>query len=124
MLYAPVSTQEYLISITQSAMGPSAGLLKHVKHSLHFRSVIFYGVEKNPYRFIRNADLFLPPSHHGAAPLVFTDAKCLGLPILATRTASVQELILDNQAGWVCDHTLQAICQSLKTICRNPDMLR
>lgn len=40
--------------------------------------VTFYGMQQNPYRFMKQADLFLLPSYHEAAPLVFTEAKCLG----------------------------------------------
>lgn len=86
--------------------------------------VVFHGFQGNPYRFMRNADLFLLPSYHEAAPLVFTEAKYLGLPILATNTSSVRELILEDHAGWVCENTTQDIAHCLKRICRNPKALK
>lgn len=79
--------------------------------------VVFYGTQKNPYRYMKNADLFLLPSYHEAAPIVFTEAKCLGVPILATETTSVQEMVLDDRAGWVCENNTEAICKSLKEVC-------
>ena len=86
--------------------------------------VTFYGMQQNPYRFMKQADLFLLPSYHEAAPLVFTEAKCLGVPILATRTASVQEMILDDRAGWVCENTTVAIVHSLQEICFHREALQ
>ena len=73
---------------------------------------------------MKQADLFLLPSYHEAAPLVFTEAKCLGVPILATRTASVQEMILDDRAGWVCENTTAAIVHSLQEICHHREALQ
>ena len=81
-------------------------------------------MQQNPYRFMKQADLFLLPSYHEAAPLVFTEAKCLGVPILSTRTASVQEMILDDRAGWVCENTTAAIVHSLQEICRHREALQ
>ncbi|MFR8229533.1 MAG: glycosyltransferase [Anaeromassilibacillus sp.] len=86
--------------------------------------VAFHRFQENPYRFMRNADLFLLPSYHEAAPLVFTEAKYLGLPILATHTSSVRELILEDHAGWVCENTTQDIVHCLKQVCSNPKVLK
>lgn len=86
--------------------------------------VFFYGTKKNPYRYIKNADLFFLTSYHEAAPIVFSESKCLGVPILATQTTSVKEMILDDDAGWVCENNAEDICRMLKEVCSNPEVLR
>lgn len=67
-------------------------------------NVIFHGNQLNPYPYIKNADLFLLTSYHEAAPIVFDEASCLGVPILATETTSTDEMIKDGRRGFVCEN--------------------
>ena len=86
-----------------------------VFHSLR-ESIILYGNQDNPYRYMKNADLFLLPSYHEAAPMVFDEAKCLGLPILATKTTSTKEMVEDCNAGWICENSTEGIQIKLEYI--------
>jgi glycosyltransferase involved in cell wall biosynthesis len=67
--------------------------------------VRFYGEQTNPYRFMKNADLFLMTSYHEAAPMVIEEAACLQLPVLTARTTSSQDMVADAGIGWVCENT-------------------
>jgi glycosyltransferase involved in cell wall biosynthesis len=87
-------------------------------------SVVFYGEQANPYRYIRNADFLLIPSHHEAAPLVIDEALCLGVPVLSTATTSSEDMILNRNAGWVCDNSQEAINQKLYAIAANQDEIQ
>ncbi len=86
-------------------------------------NIILYGNQTNPYKYMVNADLFLLTSHHEAAPMVFDEAACLGLPVLATRTTSTNEMILENQSGLVCDNSSESIKKLLLDVVENPDKL-
>lgn len=87
-------------------------------------SVIFYGNQKNPYSYIVSADLFVLPSYHEAAPMVFDEAASLGVPVLATKTTSTDEMILKENAGFVCENTQEGITQMLIDILNNPQSLK
>lgn len=82
-------------------------------------NVIFHGMKRNPYRYIVGADLFLLPSYHEAAPMVFSEAICLGVPILATKTLSTDQMILEKKAGWVCENSEDGIKNMLFSILSN-----
>lgn len=82
-------------------------------------TVLIYGNRENQYQYMVNADFFFLPSYHEAAPMVFDEAKCLGLPILATRTTSTQEMIIDANAGWVCENSFEGIKKTLERILQN-----
>lgn len=82
-------------------------------------SVIFYGEQKNPYRYMKNADLFLLTSYHEAAPMVIDEARALGIPVLTTETTSSKDMVTDMECGWVCDNTQTAISESLYAIAAN-----
>ena len=80
------------------------------------REIILVGEQKNPYRYMKKANYFFLPSVHEAAPMVFGEAACLGIPILTTRTLSADELVRDNGIGIVCDNNSGAIYEMLKGV--------
>lgn len=94
-----------------------------VDHQLE-NAVFFYGNRKNPYPYIINADLFLLPSYHEAAPMVFDEAACLGVPILSTKTTSTDDMILASGNGYVCDNNTEAIYENMKWILQHKDDLK
>ena len=80
------------------------------------KSVIFYGEQSNPYRFMPNADLLLLTSYHEAAPMVIDEALSLGLPVLSTETSSSREMIEECGIGVVCDNSQEGINNALLKI--------
>ncbi len=63
--------------------------------------IFLEGEQKNPYRFIKNADYLFVPSLHEAAPMVFDEAASLGVPIISTDTLSAYELVAERKIGYV-----------------------
>lgn len=86
--------------------------------------VHFYGEQSNPYRYMKNADLFLLTSYHEAAPMVIEEAEVLGLPVLTTRTTSSEDMVIRRECGWVCENTQEAINQTLTETASDPDALQ
>lgn len=91
------------------------GLAEHVR---------FYGEQVNPYRYMKNADLFLMASYHEAAPMVIDEVVCLGVPVLSTRTTSSEEMITRRNCGWVCENTQEALSKALFEALRDDKRLR
>lgn len=86
-------------------------------------SVVFHGQQDNPYRFMSTADLLLLSSFHEAAPMVIDEARCLGLPILTTDTTSSHEMVVEAEAGWVCDNDQQALNDLLYRVLADKEQL-
>ena len=76
-------------------------------------AVIFHGEQSNPYPYIKQADVMLLTSYHEAAPMVIEEARCLGVPVLSTAITSTKEMVIEAQAGWVCDNDDQALTEML-----------
>lgn len=72
------------------------------------------GGTPNPYVYMKNADLFLLPSYHEAAPMVFGECHALGLPILTTDTISAKELVAERGLGTVCENSTEGILAGLE----------
>lgn len=88
------------------------------------RNVVLYGNQENPYRFYKNADVLLVPSHHEAAPMVFGEAEFFNLPIVATKTTSTDELVTDRNIGIVCENSTNGIYKAFEYILKNPQTIK
>ena len=86
-------------------------------------AVVFHGNRENPYPYIKGADLFVLPSHHEAAPMVFDEAACLGIPVLTTKTTSAYEMIIKENAGYVCENSQEGITGALLDILSHTEQL-
>ena len=85
-------------------------------------SVVFYGEQRNPYRFMLHADLLLMTSFYEAAPMVIEEAASLALPTLTTQTTSSREMI--GQCGWICENSQEAINEALCCVLSDQDSLQ
>ncbi len=81
--------------------------------------VIFYGEQINPYRYMKNADLFLLTSYHEAAPMVIDEAYVLGVPTLTTRTTSSDEMVVKRGCGWVCENDQESLNKALFSVLKD-----
>lgn len=88
------------------------------------KAVFLLGEKKNPYGYIKAADLLLIPSYSEAAPMVIGEAACLGTPILSTETSSSAEMILKSGFGFVCENSEEGITNGLLNILNNPNLLK
>lgn len=62
------------------------------------------GYEKNPYRYIKKADLFVLSSLFEGLPNVLIEALALGIPCVSTRCKSgPKEILLDGEGGYLVD---------------------
>ena len=88
------------------------------RHGLdgHIRLV---GGTDNPYYYMKNADVFLLPSYHEAAPMVFGECQALGLPVITTATASAQELVERRGLGVVCENSTEGLENALRALVRD-----
>ena len=105
--------------------GPEAEKLKAIAEEYNMsRNIVFHGDAENPYRYYVNADVLLVPSYHEAAPMVFGEAEYFRLPVLATKTTSTQELVIDKNIGIVTENSDEGILKGLEYVFKNPQILR
>lgn len=97
--------------------GPDKKKIERLINEFELNKVIsLVGQKSNPYVYIKNADFFLLPSFHEAAPMVFGESIALGIPVVTTNTISAKELIEDRGYGVVCENSSEGIYSVLKDI--------
>lgn len=87
-------------------------------------NVVFYGGQKNPYRYMKNADLLLISSYHEAAPMVIDEAMCLGVPTLTVKTTSSRDMVEERGCGWVCENTDAALNEAFTAVVSDKNTLK
>ena len=85
--------------------------------------IILMGEQKNPYPYMRHADLLMNVSFHEAAPMVFMEAHILGVPVFATRTSSADELLRDGETDFICENSEEGIRESFARLMDDPEQL-
>ena len=84
----------------------------------------FVGNKENPYPYIKNADAFLLPSFHEAAPMVFGESAVLGVPIVCSDTCSARELVTQRGLGIVFDNNDKSLYDTLYNILKQKVTLK
>ena len=97
---------------------------KGVRESGLAERIFLLGAQENPYCYMKRADALFLPSFHEAAPMVFDEAKALGLPVLTTETTSSAKLIGLTGCGLVCENSADGIEKELRTVLEHPELLR
>jgi glycosyltransferase involved in cell wall biosynthesis len=82
------------VLVTLVGDGPDLPVLKAAQRELHLESCVrFVGLQRNPYPFIKHADLLVLPSRSEALPNVVLEAIALGTSVVATNcTRALREI--------------------------------
>ncbi len=84
--------------------------------------VFLDGVTDNPYKYMKNCDLFVLPSGWEGFPTVTVEAKALGCPILATDVSGIREQLEHGNTGWIVGNSEKEIYDGLKLLIENPEI--
>ena len=87
------------------------------------KNVKLLGLQKNPYPYMKAADLLYLGSYHESYGLVLVESLIVGRPVVTTNTASAKEIV-DEKYGWICDNNEDGIYNIFKNIFTNPNELK
>lgn len=66
------------------------------------KDVLWLGGKENPYPYMKHSDVCVSLSTTEACPMVFNEARVLGVPIVSTNFGSAHEFINNGVDGYVC----------------------
>ena len=89
--------------------GPDLELYIDLKEKYKLDNVIFYGKQKNPYPYIKNADYLILTSSYEGFPVVYNEAIALQKPILTTIDVSDDFISIPNRFGIIAKHNVDDI---------------
>jgi glycosyltransferase involved in cell wall biosynthesis len=89
------------------------GLQKKVA-DMQYKDVYFTGFQKNPYAFMRQADMFVCSSYFEGLSTATTEAVVLGLPCVSTDVSGAREILTPDSQGLVVENTDEALYEGIK----------
>lgn len=84
---------------------------KYIKDN-KIKNIYLLGSKKNPYPYMKKADLFILPSYYEGFPVVCLEALILKTKVLTTIDVSVNDFYLKDYA-FVCDNNEKAIKENI-----------
>lgn len=84
--------------------------------------VSFVGFKQNPYPYLKNSDIFICPSLSESFSLVICEAMCLGVPVIATKTAGALEVLENGKYGIIAEQNDASIYLSIRKMIDNTEL--
>lgn len=78
--------------------------------------VVLDGVTDNPYKYMKNCDLFVLPSGWEGFPTVTVEAKLCGCAVLATDVSGIREQLTHGETGWIVENSEDGIYEGMKML--------
>lgn len=78
--------------------------------------IILLGMKKNPYPYLRLCDIYVQPSRHEGYGIAIAEARCLNKPIVATNIKCIEEQIVNNKTGILCEFNKDEFFKAIKKL--------
>ena len=103
--------------------GKEEDSLKTLAERLEITEIVcFSGFQKNPYPYLRMADIYLQPSRHEGFCLTLGEAKVLNKAIVTTDFAGASEQIIHGVNGSITTCDAEAIYNELRYLIEHPEV--
>lgn len=83
---------------------------------------ILCGADDNPYRYMKRAKAVMVLSDHESWSLVISEAKLLGIPVIATNTSGAKEQIQDGENGVIVPFDAVGIADKIISFLQDLDL--
>ena len=85
--------------------------------------ITLHGLQKNPYPYIKNADLLVCSSYYEGFNLTVAEALILGVPVLSTQCSGPCEILDNGKYGMLVANSEAGLYNGLKQFVKNPEKL-
>lgn len=115
-----VKNKVYLFGI-----GEEEGSLKKAAQNLGIENTFqMVGYRTNPYKYVKNCDLYVCSSHSEGFSTSVTESLIVGTPVVATLCSGMTELLGENnEYGIVTENNEDALYEGIKKMLTTPDLL-
>jgi glycosyltransferase involved in cell wall biosynthesis len=86
------------------------------------KEFILLGVDQNPYKYMAIADAVMVLSDFESWSLVITEAKIIGVPVIATQTSGAIEQIIDGETGVITGFNTIEIADKIQYYLSNTEL--
>lgn len=103
-----------------SSPDTAAALEKAISENALENCFHFLGAMENPYPIMAAAQGVCVLSDHESWSMVITEAKTLGVPVIATKTSGALAQLTDGETGILCDFDDESIANQIEALLTQP----
>ena len=81
------------------------------------------GLQKNPFPYIKNCDMYIQPSRHEGYGLSVMEAKILGVICIATNLGCIKEQINEGINGFLCELDPEDFANKIIEVSKNKELI-
>ena len=117
--------EDYPLHLTLLGIGPLWDNLQQSITDLKLSQVVSMpGYDTNPYKYIRNSDLFVCSSHTEGFSTVATEALIVGTPVCTVEVSGMKEMLGEhNEYGIITGNTEDALYEGIRSLLDDPALL-
>lgn len=86
-------------------------------------NVTFLGFQKNPYKYVRQADIYICSSYNEGFSNAVAEAVILGVPVLTTDCSGMKEILGNGAGGIIVENSNEGLYRGIKQILDNPTVI-
>lgn len=115
-----IKNRVYILGIGEE----QPALEKYIAENNLTDSFIFLGYNTNPYKYVKNCDLYVCSSYSEGFSTSVTESLIVGTPVVTTLCSGMQELLGENnEYGIITENNEDALYEGIKKMLTTPDML-
>ena len=115
-------SKEFAFELWLIGDGPEREDIEQILQSENCTCIKLFGMQNNPHKFMRHADLFVSSSLCESYGLAIQESLILGVPILTTTCPAIEECV-SNDFGIMVDCDETSIENGLRYILEHPECL-
>lgn len=119
-------SEKYSVHLSIMGHGPLERELKAYIEANHLENhVTMLGHRKNPYKYVKNSDLFICASHAEGFSTAATEALIVGTPVCTVEVSGMKEMLGENnEYGIITDNSEEALYEGIKQLLDDPTLLQ
>ena len=86
------------------------------------KDVTLLGFKENPYKYLRECDLFVCSSISEGFSLVIGEAMAVGIPVISVKCSGPNEILEDGQYGELVNNDEDDLCKGISTMIDNKEL--
>lgn len=88
-------------------------------------TITFLGYQINPYKYVKNSDLFVCSSYSEGFSTATTEALIVGTPVVTTAVSGMKEMLGENNEwGIIADNDAEALYNEIRKLLLDPELMK
>lgn len=118
-----LSKDGYLYHLYIIGAGEEGPALSEYADTYIKENVTFLGFQKNPYKYVRQADIYICSSYNEGFSNAVAEAVILGVPVLTTDCSGMKEILGNGAGGIIVENSNEGLYCGIKQILDNPTVI-